>query len=69
MVGYTLPLWGGSGHEIKGVAEHFRGFRAWTPERSDFLRGPKAPWARSEATFLRGPKGRFRDGCILGLGS
>ena len=46
-----------SGQEVKGVADdHFGVFRAWIPERSDFLRGPKAPWAWSEATFLRGPK-------------
>ena len=27
------PILGGSGHEIKGVADHFGGFRAWIPER------------------------------------
>ncbi len=32
-----------SGHEIKGVADHFGGFRAWIPERSDFFKGPKGP--------------------------
>ena len=37
------PILGGSGHEIKGVAEHFGGFRAWIPERSDFFKGPKGP--------------------------
>ena len=31
------------GHEIKGVADHFVGFRAWIPERSDFFKGPKGP--------------------------
>ena len=36
--------------------DHLGGFRAWIPERSDFFKGPKGPWARSEATFLRGPK-------------
>ena len=37
------PILGGSGHEIKGVADHFGGFRAWIPERSDFFKGPKGP--------------------------
>ena len=49
MVGYTFyfmrpcpkPPKGGSGHEIKCVADHFGGFRAWIPERSDFFKGPK----------------------------
>ena len=43
-----------SGHEIKGVADHFGGFRAWIPERSDFFKGPngpKGPLGPSEATF------------------
>ena len=58
-MGGEAAHFGLSGHEIKGVADHLGGFRAGIPERSDFLRGPKAPrapWARSEATFLRGPK-------------
>ena len=49
----------GFGHEIKSVADHFGGFRAWIPERSDSFKGPKPPralWAWSEATFLRGPR-------------
>ena len=29
------PILGFSGHEIKGVADHLGGFRAWIPERSD----------------------------------
>ena len=37
------PILGGSGHEIKCVADHFGGFRAWIPERSDFFKGPKGP--------------------------
>ena len=37
------PILGFSGHEIKGVADHFGGFRAWIPERSDFFKGPKSP--------------------------
>ena len=49
------PILGGSGHEIKGVADHFGGFRAWIPERSDFFQIDLAV-TRSEATFLRGPK-------------
>ena len=56
---------GGSGHEIKGVADHFGGFQAWIPERSDFLRAQKAPWARSEAAFLRGPKAPRASWCCL----
>ena len=54
MVGYTfysMPRTsqnvptnlGGSEHGIKGVADHFGGFRAWIPEQSDFLKGPKGP--------------------------
>ena len=46
---------GFSGHEIKGVADHLGGFRAWIPERSDFFKGPKAPRAPrtwSEATKI-----------------
>ena len=34
-----------SGHAIKCVADHFGGFRAWIPERSDFFKGPKGPKA------------------------
>ena len=34
---------GFSGHEIKGIADHFGGFQAWIPERSDFFNGPKGP--------------------------
>ena len=30
------PILGGSGHEIKCVADHLGGFRAWIPERNDF---------------------------------
>ena len=29
--------------EIKCVVDHFGGFRAWIPERSDFFEGPKGP--------------------------
>ena len=32
-----------SGHEIKGAADHFGGFRAWIPERSDLFKGPRGP--------------------------
>ena len=46
----NLPKWAAkppilcfSGHKIKGVADHFGGFRAWIPERSDFFKGPKGP--------------------------
>ena len=54
------PIFSFSGHEIKGVADHLGGFRAWIPERSDFFNGPKAPKGplgpeRSE--FFKGPKG------------
>ena len=37
---------GGTGRQafpIKCVADHFGGFRAWIPERSDFFKGPKGP--------------------------
>ena len=37
------PILDFSGHEIKGVADHFGGFQAWIPERSDFFKGPKGP--------------------------
>ena len=37
------PILGGSGHEIKSVADHFGGIRAWIPERSNFFKGPKNP--------------------------
>ena len=37
------PILGCSGHEIKGVADHFGGFQAWIPERSDFFKVPKGP--------------------------
>ena len=50
---------GGSGHEIKGVADHFGGFRAWIPERSDFFQGPKGPEGPSgpeRSDFFKGPK-------------
>ena len=63
----NLPKWsatpivlGGSGHEIKGVADHFKGFRAWIPERSDFLKGPKGPkgpLGPERSDFFKGPKG------------
>ena len=39
----SQSILGGSGHEIKCVADHFGGFRAWIPERSDFFKGPKGP--------------------------
>ena len=65
MVGYTFcfmprtsqngpTILGFSMHEIKGVADHFGGFRAWIPERSDFFEGPK------------GPKGPLGPACICG---
>ena len=62
----NLPKWAAkppivcfSGHEIKGVADHFGGFPAWIPRRSDFLRGPKAPWAPGPGAkrLFKGPKG------------
>ena len=51
------PILGGSGHQIKGVADHFGGFWAWIPERSDFLKGPKGP---------KGPLGPERSGFFQG---
>ena len=39
-------------YEIKGVADHLGGFRAWIPERSDFFKGPKGP---------KGPLGPSRN--------
>ena len=48
---------GSSGHEIKGVANHFGGFRAWIPERSDFFKGPKGPKGPERSDFFQGPKG------------
>ena len=54
------PIFGFSGHEIKGVADHFGGFRAWIPERSDFFKvpkGPKGPWGPERSDFFQGPKG------------
>ena len=51
---------GGSGHEIKGVADHFGAFRAWIPERSDFFKGPKSPkgpLGLERSDFFKGPKG------------
>ena len=51
---------GGSGHEIKGVADHIGGFQAWIPERSDFFKGakgPKGPWGPERSEFFKGPKG------------
>ena len=66
----TPPILGFYGHEIKGVADHFGGFRAWIPERSDFFKGPKGP---------KGPLGpgglikssiiRMFDGISLASGS
>ena len=41
--GAKPPILCFSGHEIKGVADHLGGFRAWIPERSDFFKGPKGP--------------------------
>ena len=57
----NLPKWpaiilGGSGHEIRGVADRVRGFRAWITERSDFFKGPKGPLGPERSDFLRGPK-------------
>ena len=48
------PILGFSGHEMKCIADHFDGFRAWIPERSDFFKGPK------------GPKGPLGPACICG---
>ena len=46
-------------HEIKGVADHFGGFRAWIPERSDFIKGPKGPkgpLGPERSDFFKSPK-------------
>ena len=46
-------------HEIKCVADHFGGFRAWIPERSDFFKGPKGPkgpLGPERSDFFKGPK-------------
>ena len=54
------PILGFSGHEIKCVADHFGGFRAWIPERSDFFKGPKGPkgpLGPERSDFFKGPKG------------
>ena len=41
----------GAGHEIEGAADHFGGFRAWIPERSDFFKGPKGPLGPERSDF------------------
>ena len=49
---------GDSGREIKGVSDHFGGFRAWIPERSDFFKGPegpKGPLGPERSDFFKGP--------------
>ena len=46
-----------SGHEIKGVADHFGRFQAWIPERSDFFKGPEGP---------QGPSGPERSDFFQG---
>ena len=54
------PILGDSGHEIKGVVDHFGGFRAWIPERSDFFKGPKGPkgpLGPERSDLFKGPKG------------
>ena len=54
------PNLGGSGHEIKCVADHFGGFRAWILERSDFFKGakgPKGPLGPERSDFFKGPQG------------
>ena len=59
MGGFATYL-GRFGHEIKGVADHFGGFRAWIPERSDFFKGPKGPkgpLCPERRDFFKGPKG------------
>ena len=45
---------------MRGVAEHFGGFRAWIPERSEFSKGPKGPkgpLGPERSDFFKGPKG------------
>ena len=47
-------------HEIKCVADHFGGFQAWIPERSDFFKGPKGPkgpLGPERSDFFKWPKG------------
>ena len=54
------PILGGSGHEVKGVADHFGGFRAWIPERSDFFKGPNGNAPTSKIIifcFINGERG------------
>ena len=54
------PFFGFSGHEIKGVADHSGGLRAWIPEQNDFFKGPKGPKGTlgpERSDFLKGPKG------------
>ena len=51
------PILGFSGHDIKGVTDHFGGFWAWIPERSDFFKGPKDPLGLKRSDFVKGPKG------------
>ena len=60
------PIFCFSWHEIKGVADHFGGFRAWIPERSDFFKGskgPKGPLGPERSDFF---KGTFFFFCLLG---
>ena len=58
------PIFCFSEHEIKGVADHFGGFRAWIPERSDFFQIDLAV-SRSEATFLIGTKKHSQGGFFI----
>ena len=54
------PFLGGAGYEINGVADHFGGFWAWIPERSDFFKGPKGPkgpLGPERSDFFKRPKG------------
>ena len=55
------PILGFSGHEIKYVADHFGGFRARIPERSDFFKGPKGPTGRGPKA-PRAPAAPFFNG-------
>ena len=41
----------------KVLADHFGGFRAWIPERSNFFKGPNGHLGPERSNFFKGPKG------------